>query len=95
MGEIVPLEWRFLAQAYVFVWGIPGSGLAPAISYAFIYQTKAGWRGYVFLFSYQTRIKFINDQNLLLSHRAQCCHDHPLLLLLPSAHIPHEACIGR
>ncbi|CAK7235759.1 hypothetical protein SCUCBS95973_009376 [Sporothrix curviconia] len=45
VGEIVPLEWRFLAQAYVFVWGIPGSGLAPAISYAFIYQTAAGWRG--------------------------------------------------
>ncbi|KIH93737.1 hypothetical protein SPBR_04155 [Sporothrix brasiliensis 5110] len=34
-----------LIGAYVFVWSIPGSGLAPAISYAFIYQTKAGWRG--------------------------------------------------
>lgn len=45
VGEIVPLKWRFLAQAYVFVWGIPGSGLAPAISYVFIYQTAAGWRG--------------------------------------------------
>ncbi|CAK7215234.1 hypothetical protein SBRCBS47491_002413 [Sporothrix bragantina] len=45
VGEIVPLQWRFLAQAYVFVWGIPGSGLAPAISYAFIYKTAAGWRG--------------------------------------------------
>ena len=27
------------------VWGIPFSGLAPVVSYAFIYQTKAGWRG--------------------------------------------------
>ncbi|CAK7242006.1 MAG: hypothetical protein STHCBS139747_003480 [Sporothrix thermara] len=45
VGEIVPLQWRFAAQAYVFLWGIPGSGLAPAIAYAFIYETRAGWRG--------------------------------------------------
>ncbi|KAB5525517.1 fungal trichothecene efflux pump [Coniochaeta sp. 2T2.1] len=49
VSEIVPMEWRFLAQAYVFLWGIPSSGVAPSIAYAFVFNTKAGWRGIFYL----------------------------------------------
>jgi hypothetical protein len=32
-----------------FLWGIPSSGLAPVVSYAFVFQTKVGWRGIYYL----------------------------------------------
>jgi hypothetical protein len=43
------MKWRFLAQGYVFLWGIPFSGFAPAISYAFVFHTSVGWRGVYYL----------------------------------------------
>jgi hypothetical protein len=49
VSEIVPMKWRFLAQGYVFLWGIPFSGFAPAISYAFVFHTSVGWRGAYYL----------------------------------------------
>ncbi|KAF1989204.1 fungal trichothecene efflux pump [Aulographum hederae CBS 113979] len=49
VGEIVPTKWRFLAQGYVFLWGIPSSGFAPVIAYAFVFQTGVGWRGIYYL----------------------------------------------
>jgi MFS family permease len=45
MAELVPIKLRFVATAFVFVWLIPFSGLGPALGYAFIFNTKAGWRG--------------------------------------------------
>ena len=43
------MKWRFLAQGYVFLWGIPSSGFAPVISYAFVFKTSVGWRGVYYL----------------------------------------------
>ncbi|KAI9809979.1 MAG: hypothetical protein M1827_006746 [Pycnora praestabilis] len=43
-GELVPVKYRFLANAYIYVWCIPISGLAPAVANAFILYTAAGWR---------------------------------------------------
>ncbi|KAJ4354329.1 uncharacterized protein N0V89_006064 [Didymosphaeria variabile] len=48
VGELVPTTHRFIAQAWVFAWAIPSSGLAPAISYAFV-QSNVGWRGIFYL----------------------------------------------
>ncbi|KAF2502483.1 MFS general substrate transporter [Lophium mytilinum] len=45
IGEIVPTEYRFLAQGYAFLWGIPFSGFAPVIGYSFVFQSSVGWRG--------------------------------------------------
>ncbi|KAF2665042.1 MFS general substrate transporter [Microthyrium microscopicum] len=49
VSELVPTKYRFIAQACIFLWGIPFSGLAAAVSYAFIYQTSAGWRGIYYM----------------------------------------------
>ncbi|KAF2122211.1 fungal trichothecene efflux pump [Lophiotrema nucula] len=49
VGELVPTTYRFLAQAWVFAWAIPSSGFAPAIAYAFVFQTSVGWRGIFYL----------------------------------------------
>lgn len=44
LGELVPFKYRFTSLAFVYVWAVPFSGLGPAISYAFILKTAAGWR---------------------------------------------------
>ncbi|KAF2261286.1 MFS general substrate transporter [Lojkania enalia] len=49
ISELVPTTYRFLAQAWVFAWAIPSSGFAPAIAYAYIFQTSVGWRGIFYL----------------------------------------------
>ena len=45
MGELVPMKYRFLGNAYVYMWQLPSSAFAPAVSNAFIQYTRAGWRG--------------------------------------------------
>lgn len=45
MGELVPMKYRFVANAYIYMWQFPSSGFAPAIANAFIQQTSVGWRG--------------------------------------------------
>ncbi|CAK7221714.1 hypothetical protein SEUCBS140593_004659 [Sporothrix eucalyptigena] len=49
LNEIVPFKYRILANGYVYVWGLIASGLAPLISYAFIFKTTVGWRGVYYL----------------------------------------------
>lgn len=44
VGELVPMEYRFMASAFIYVWSIPFSGLGPMVSYAFVLHTDAGWR---------------------------------------------------
>lgn len=44
VGELVPMEYRFMANAYIYVWSIPFSGLGPLVAYAFVLHTNAGWR---------------------------------------------------
>ena len=38
------MKYRFIANAYCYVWIIPFSGFSTAIAYAFIVNTKSGWR---------------------------------------------------
>jgi len=48
--EIVPVKYRYIASAAVYSFCIPGSGIAPIISYAFIqYSPSVGWRGVYWL----------------------------------------------
>ncbi|ROT38299.1 MFS general substrate transporter [Sodiomyces alkalinus F11] len=49
VGELVPMKHRFLANAFVFVGVVPFVGIGPAISYAFVLRTSAGWRGCYYL----------------------------------------------
>lgn len=46
MGELVPMKYRLAGNAFCYLFCIPGSGVAPLVSNAFIvYQPKVGWRG--------------------------------------------------
>lgn len=47
--EIVPIKYRYMASAVVYAFCIPGSGIAPIISYAFIQYSSVGWRGVYWL----------------------------------------------
>jgi MFS family permease len=49
VGEIVPMKHRFLANSFIYIGVIPFVGLGPAISYAFVLKTAAGWRGCYYL----------------------------------------------
>ncbi|KAF2817251.1 TRI12-domain-containing protein [Mytilinidion resinicola] len=49
VGELVPIRYRFAAIAVVFIFIIPVSAVGPAVSYAFIFNTKAGWRGIFYI----------------------------------------------
>ncbi|KAF2731337.1 MFS general substrate transporter [Polyplosphaeria fusca] len=49
VSELVPTTYRFIAQAWVFAWAIPSSGFAPAIAYAFVFESSVGWRGIFYL----------------------------------------------
>lgn len=48
-GELVPVKYRFLANAIIFTFSLPTAGFGAAISTAFILYTDAGWR-WVFYF---------------------------------------------
>ncbi|OAG09823.1 MFS general substrate transporter [Paraphaeosphaeria sporulosa] len=43
-GELVPMKHRFAANAVMYVFCIPFSALAPALSKAFVLYSAAGWR---------------------------------------------------
>ncbi|KAF2439291.1 MFS general substrate transporter [Karstenula rhodostoma CBS 690.94] len=46
MGELVPMKYRLAGNGFCYLFCIPGSGVAPLVSNAFIvYQPKVGWRG--------------------------------------------------
>lgn len=46
MGELVPMKYRLHGNAFCYFLTIPGSGLAPLISQAFLkYHPSVGWRG--------------------------------------------------
>lgn len=44
LGELVPMKWRFLGNAYLYLYAIPFSALAPIISVSFATNTAASWR---------------------------------------------------
>ncbi|KPM45406.1 hypothetical protein AK830_g1218 [Neonectria ditissima] len=46
MGELVPMKYRLIGNAFCYSLTIPGSGLAPVISHAFLKNhPNVGWRG--------------------------------------------------
>ncbi|KAF2499360.1 MFS general substrate transporter [Lophium mytilinum] len=49
MGELVPMKYRFIGNAAMYIFTIPGSGFAPAIGNALILHTKSGWRGLYYI----------------------------------------------
>ena len=44
MGELVPVKYRFLANAVIFAFSLPTAGVGPAVSTSFILNTGPGWR---------------------------------------------------
>ncbi|CAK7210045.1 hypothetical protein SCUCBS95973_000659 [Sporothrix curviconia] len=48
MGELVPMRYRYLGNAFLYLFTFPGSGTGPSIAYAFI-QKLVGWRGVYWL----------------------------------------------
>jgi MFS family permease len=44
LGELTPIKHRFLVNAFMYVWIAVPAGFGPAISYAFVIHTAAGWR---------------------------------------------------
>ncbi|KXJ90089.1 fungal trichothecene efflux pump [Microdochium bolleyi] len=44
MGELVPMKYRFLGNAFLYLFCIPGSGIAPVIGYKMV-QSSLGWHG--------------------------------------------------
>lgn len=44
VGEIIPMEYRFMGNAFIYLWSIPFSGLGPLVAYSFVLHTEAGWR---------------------------------------------------
>jgi MFS family permease len=49
MGELVPMKYRYLGGAILYLFGLPASGFGPVISYAFSTETTVGWRGVYWL----------------------------------------------
>ena len=48
--EIVPIKYRYLGGAFVYIFTLPGSGLGPSIAYSFLERWPAtGWRGIYWL----------------------------------------------
>jgi hypothetical protein len=48
MGELVPMKYRYIGNAGLYLFCLPGSGFGPVISYAFV-QSSVGWRGVYWL----------------------------------------------
>lgn len=49
MGEIVPVKYRFLANAIVFIFSLPTAGFGAAVSTALILYTGPSWRWVYYL----------------------------------------------
>ena len=44
VDELVPMKYRFITSAYIYVWVLPFNGMAAGIAYAFV-VSPVGWRG--------------------------------------------------
>jgi MFS family permease len=50
MGELVPIRYRYIGNAGLYVFTLGGSGMGPAISTAFVvHYPSVGWRGVYWL----------------------------------------------
>ncbi|KJR86888.1 siderophore iron transporter [Sporothrix schenckii 1099-18] len=48
MGELVPMRYRYVGNAFLYCFTFPGSGVGPSIAFAFV-QRPVGWRGVYWL----------------------------------------------
>lgn len=80
VGELVPMKHRFVANAFIFAGVIPFVGIGPAISYAFVLRTGAGWRGCYYL------IAAINAFSLLC---------FVLFYFPPTFHMLHDGTVSK
>jgi MFS family permease len=44
LGELVPMKHRYLLLGLMFLWMLPSVALGPAVAWAFVLHTNAGWR---------------------------------------------------
>lgn len=49
IAELVPMKYRFIANGILYVWQIPGTGFAPAVSQSLIENSALGWRSIFWL----------------------------------------------
>jgi len=42
-NELVPMKYRFVTNAWLYIWTVPISGLGPAVSKAFVLYTAQSW----------------------------------------------------
>ena len=50
MGELVPMRYRYVGNAFLYAFTIPGSGVGPSIAYTFLEKyPSVGWRGVYWL----------------------------------------------
>jgi MFS family permease len=79
MGELVPMKYRYIGNAGLYMFCLPGSGFGPVISYAFV-QSPLGWRGVYWLLLALNGVAFI----------LWCCFYFP-----PSFHKKHKNDVDR
>lgn len=49
LSELVPMKHRYVANGILYVWQIPGTGFAPAVSQSLIENSALGWRSIFWL----------------------------------------------
>lgn len=50
LGELIPVKWRYVGNATLYIFTIAGSGLGPAIAYSFVVKhPNVSWRGVYWL----------------------------------------------
>lgn len=49
LGELIPLKYRYVSVAVLYLCSYPGSGFAPVISNIFISRYSVGWRGLYYI----------------------------------------------
>jgi len=50
LAELLPMKYRYLGSGLIYPWSIAGSGMGPAVSYAFITRyPSVSWRGLYWL----------------------------------------------
>jgi len=49
ISELVPMKYRYIANGILYIWQIPGTGFAPAVSQSLIQTSALGWRSIFWL----------------------------------------------
>jgi len=49
ISELVPMKHRYLANGAMYIFQVPGSGVAPLVAQSFVVHTSIGWRGFFYI----------------------------------------------